>query len=169
MEFLIFCSNAFLFGMYGLPLLYGLSLRYTVFRNQLPAKYGSCAKEATPSFLQAVDDSVFSSLNGIARLGGYMIFFNLLFILPKVLCTRIFFQNLLYCLLEITGGIGLIQNHAPLLVLCILPFGGLSCLAQTYSMIKTTDLSLSEYIMHKMILTAITVCYYTLTGGKYFG
>lgn len=159
----------FLLGMYGLPFLYGLILRHTVFRNKLSFQNKSASVKSHPSFLEALDDSVFSSLSGIARLGGYMIFFNLLFIIPKIVCQNLQLQDAFCCLLEITGGIGLVQNRAPLLVLCILPFGGLSCIAQTFSMIKSTDLSLTEYIMHKMILTAITVCYYTLSGGKYFG
>lgn len=159
----------FLLGMYGLPFLYGLLLRYTLYRKKLSPKGLPRSAASPPSLLSALDESVFSSLNGIARLGGYMIFFNLLFILPDLMFQSSFFRGLISCLLEITGGIGLIQDHAPILVLCILPFGGLSCIAQTYSMIKSTDLSITEYVMHKMILTAVTVCYYTLSAGKYFG
>lgn len=101
-----------------------------------------------------------------------MIFFNLLFILPD-LTSRILhlgsqasrtFVGSAGCLLEITGGIGLLGNQAPAFVLCVLPFGGLSCIAQTYSMIKNTSLSVTEYVMHKMILTALTVFYYLLTA-----
>lgn len=161
----------FLFGMYGLPFLYGLVLRYTVFKGKINA----CSGQKLPagkrvSLLTAMDESVFSSLSGIARLGGYMVFFNLLFILP-VLAARIFsfsertaalLAGGIGCLLEITGGINLVGSSAPFLVLCILPFGGLSCIAQTYSMIKNTDLSVTEYVMHKMILTALTVLYYLL-------
>ena len=99
-----------------------------------------------------------------------MIFFNLLFILP-VLGARLLalspsktelFTGGIGALLEITGGIGILGDRAPYLVLCILPFGGLSCIAQTYSMIRDTDLSIGEYVMHKMILTAVTVFYYLL-------
>lgn len=163
------CRFSFLFGMYGLPLFYGLFLRYTFYRKKLSAKAIPYSSAPRLSLLEALDDSVFSALGSITKLGGYMIFFNLLFILPDLLFSNTFLQGVLYCLLEITGGIGIIQDHAPFSVLCILPFGGLSCIAQTYSMIKSTDLSLSEYVMHKMILTAITVCYYVLSAGKYFG
>ena len=158
----------FLFGMYGLPLLYGLVLRYTVFRRRLSDIGRPSLPSTRESLLCALDHSVFTSLGGIAKLGGYMIFFNLLFILPELLFSGSFFQYALCCLLEITGGIGLIQNKAPVLILCILPFGGLSCIAQTYSMIQSTDLSIREYVMHKMILTAVTVCFYSLSAGKYF-
>lgn len=159
----------FLFGMYGLPLVYGFMLRHTLYRNKLSFQNSTVTSPSVSSFWEALDESVFSSLNGIARLGGYMIFFNLLFIIPKMICKSPLLQDTLCCLLEITGGIGLLQNRKPLLVLCLLPLGGLSCIAQTYSMIKSIHLSLTEYVMHKMILTAITVCFYILSGGKYFG
>ncbi len=162
-----------LMGMYGLPLLYGLFLRYTMYRNVIdPDGHKYYSGQRTFSLAKALDESVFNSLTSIARLGGYMIFFNLLFILPD-LTSRILhlgsqasrtFVGSAGCLLEITGGIGLLGNQAPAFVLCVLPFGGLSCIAQTYSMIKNTSLSVTEYVMHKMILTALTVFYYLLTA-----
>ncbi len=162
-----------LMGMYGLPLLYGLFLRYTMYRNVIdPDGHKYYSGQRTISLAKALDESVFNSLTSIARLGGYMIFFNLLFILPD-LTSRILhlgsqasrtFVGSAGCLLEITGGIGLLGNQAPAFVLCVLPFGGLSCIAQTYSMIKNTSLSVTEYVMHKMILTALTVFYYLLTA-----
>lgn len=160
----------YLFAMYGLPLLYGLFLRYAIYNKSVAGMNTQVSHNPPVSLLNALDESIFSSLYSIAKLGGYMIFFNLLFIVP-VLVTRIFpvsdftascLTGSIGCLLEITGGIGLLQNRAPLWVLCVLPFGGLSCIVQTYSMIKDTDLSISEYIMHKMILTAVTVFYYLL-------
>lgn len=163
-----------LFAMYGLPFLYGLFLRYTFYKNTIPlTKSPQPVHAPAPPLLTALDESVFSSLYSIARLGGYMIFFNLLFILPWLITRALSlggaFSTLLTggagCLLEITGGIGLLGNKAPFWVLCILPFGGLSCIAQTYSMIRDTDLSITEYIMHKMILTAVTVFYYLLLTG----
>lgn len=188
----------FLFGMYGLPFLYGLFLRYTLFRRRIRQKALSPPKAAftaaeyrTPSghragrrpekapgkngrtassLLSALDESIFTSLAGIARLGGYMVFFNLLFVLPALLADSLrldadlkaLLTGGIGCLLEITGGIGVIGSHAPFLVLCVLPFGGFSCIAQTYGMIRDTGLSIREYVMHKMILTAITVFYYLL-------
>lgn len=167
-----------LFGMYGLPLLYGLLLRYTYFAKSimLDIPYTS-HNTASRSFLfDALDDSIFSSLGSITKLGGYMIFFNLLFIIPTLLIQALPLSNQLSatligitsCLLEITGGINLLRETLPYFVLCILPFGGMSCIAQTYSMIKNTDLSISEYVMHKAVLTAITVFYYLLSANLSF-
>ena len=66
------------------------------------------------------------------------------------------------CLLEITSGIDYSGRSIYYAVLILLPFGGFSCIAQTYSMIKETDLSLKDYVSHKLILSAVTLCYYVL-------
>ncbi len=104
----------YLFAMYGLPFLYGLFLRYTIYRQSITFKHKTPVSGSCFSLLRALDESVFSSLYSIAKLGGYMIFFNLLFILP-VLVMRLLPISLslsdtitgsVGCLLEITGGIG---------------------------------------------------------------
>ncbi len=165
----------FLLGMYGIPFLYGLFLRYVIYGKHIGERGEKIPQKekAVPSLLQALDDSIFRALGSIAKLGGYMVFFNLLFILPALVAKYLpvsskgsrLFTGFAGCFLEITGGIGLLGDQAPFFVLCVLPFGGLSCIAQTYSMIKHTDLSILEYVMHKMILTAVTVFYYLLSAN----
>ena len=183
----------YLFGMYGIPLLYGWILRYTGFRHlegeesatvppfgsSLPARRrarlgshrnpsasrglricenGPSQRSAGLRFLEALEESVGSSLQSILTLGGYMILFNLMNLIPHVL-----FQKplpLLSPLLEITGGLGMLGDTLPLYSLLALSFGGLSCIAQTYSCIRKTDLSITSYIVHK---TALTVC-----GGFFY-
>lgn len=151
------------FGMYGLPVVYGLFLRYTVFRTMgNKNSYSSCQEQKieSQSFLTALNESVYASLQSIFMLGGYMILFNLLMLLPGLLL-----QGGLYYaapILEITGGLKLLGDKIPFYSLLILPFGGLSCIAQTYSCISHTKLSISAYVQHKLILTAITGIYYLL-------
>lgn len=166
----------YLFAMYGLPFLYGLLLRYTIYSRRI-SPHSAVKSDSSPavSLLSSLDASILSALSGITKLGGYMIFFNLLFILPTLFTSflplgskqRSCLIGCIGCLLEITGGIGFLKNQIPAFILCVLPFGGLSCIAQTYSMIQATDLSLSEYVMHKMILTAITVVFYLLTRVQF--
>lgn len=166
-----------LFGMYGLPFLYGLFLRYVFYRDLSSGSSLKGKTQAPPlSLFGALDQSLEKALFNIARLGGYMVIFNLLFILPLLFveflrlpdpAARII-TGAAGCLLEITGGIQLLGNAAPYLILCILPFGGLSCIAQTSGMIRGTGLSMTEYVMHKMILTAITVFFYLLTANRFF-
>lgn len=155
-----------LIGMYALPFGYGLLLRHTVYRHRIP--YTKVPRTRKPlkgvsseKLLDSIDDSVTSGLVNIAKLGGYMILFNLLNIIPyhflegyPMLLGRI------NCMLEITSGIQKLGASAPLYVLILLPFGGFSCIAQTYSMIKSTDLSIRSYLFHKIALTVLTACYY---------
>ena len=115
------------------------------------------------SFLEAVDDSIVSGLIGIGKLGGYMVFFNLLNImfLPfSALPER--FLAFCNCILEITSGISSSGKRETLMILILLPFGGFSCIAQTYSMIKDTNLSISRYFLHKCAQTVITAIIYAV-------
>lgn len=178
-------------GMYLLPLLYGIFLR-RVFYRDLPrtgkktsvykkkeeaaklraatsVQTDSCVNRTgnpvgVPSFFDALQDTVISSLTSMAALGGYMIFFNLLNLIPELLlpADHVFLRAFIGCLLEITSGLtGLGREHA-FWALVLLPFGGISCLAQTGSMIHGTKLSLKNYAYHKMIQTAFAFVYCTI-------
>lgn len=160
----------FLIGMYGLPFLYGLILRYTVYIKTIPvfSREVLLSQEEKPlPLLAALDESVTSALTSITRLGGYMIFFNLLNIIPSLLLPQRK-NNFISCLLEITGGLQTLQNQAPLFALCALSFGGFSCLAQTYSMLKESNLSIKKYFFHKLILTVFCVIYYVVLTSEAF-
>ena len=158
---LIGCKNLWpcVFGMYGLPLLYGLFLRYTIYRfpknNVIEIQNNRCPGIG---LLESLNESVSASLQSILLLGGYMVLFNLLMLLPKLIMPN----QAIYAtpILEITGGLKLLGSNMPVYSLIMLPFGGLSCIAQTYSCLAKTDLTIGPYIMHKLILTAISVVYY---------
>ncbi len=151
----------YLFGMYGLPLLYGLLLRHTLYRHQLSASSLTAVADVPPSgLLEALDDSITAGMEGITKLGGYMIFFNLLNIVPMMLLGESHLSGLFNCFLEITSGIQVMGNSNPGAVLVLLSFGGLSCLAQTNSCIRHTDLSMKAYLLHKLVLTALALLYY---------
>ncbi len=130
--------------MYGVPFIYGLILRYTIFRD-IP-KYGSHAnhrshnniskkKETTYSinyagtknnfvpstihasnYLTAFEESTRKALTSIITLGGYMIIFNVL----QLPLYNTFYQlpdNILCIfkgLIEINSGIAAITNHPQL-------------------------------------------------------
>lgn len=114
--------------------------------------------------LAAIDSSVISGLIGIAKLGGYMVFFNLLnivFVPFRHVSTNLL--GLYQCILEITSGIDHSGQPLYYAILILLPFGGFSCIAQTYSMISRTDLSVRTYVFHKVIQTALTaLCYFAI-------
>lgn len=159
----------YLLGMYGMPLLYGMLLRRTLFKNlsgtALPFSSRHSLQTASLSktthfseLLLHLDDAVQTGLKSIISLCGYMILFNLLNLVPQLLMPSL--SNWLAPLLEITGGLNQLGQRCPLYSLLLLPFGGLSCIAQTYGMIHETDLPLGEYVIHKLILTALTGLYY---------
>lgn len=161
--------------MYGIPLLYGFFLmrilplfqKMTKSVNKILPENRMCPREekASVSLLAATDAAVLSGLLGIAKLGGYMVFFNLLNILfvpfSRLPSGLLGFYN---GMLEITSGIDRCGQEFPLILLILLPFGGFSCIAQTYSMISHTDLSIRPYLFHKLAQTALTaLCYLLLT------
>lgn len=155
----------YLFGMYGIPLLYGLFLRYTSYKDIAPKSGQLCCCSIPPprkkeNILDEIDDAVSSSIQSILSLGGYMILFNLINLVPHILMGKPFIPAA--PILEITGGLSLLGDRLPLYSLLLLPFGGFSCIAQTYSCIKETDLSLMNYTIHKLALTVITAVYYFL-------
>ena len=80
-----------------------------------------------------------------------------------VLLTAFFFSTMEVALKLAASGMDSLQlTFLRFLIggLILLPFGGLSCIAQTYTCIRDTGLSLWDYIQHKLYLTAITACYY---------
>lgn len=154
----------YVFGMYAIPLIYGLVLRHTAYRhltdntNILVFIPTSNVQTSKPHLLDEIDNAINSAIESILSLGGYMILFNLLNLLPHVMIgeTPIYFSPLL----EITGGLKLMGNSLPLYSLLLLSFGGFSCIAQTNNCIKGTSLSINHYVKHKLILTGFTACYY---------
>lgn len=167
----------YIFGMYGLPLIYGMILSglsrkkdITEYDNTATVKKEDINKDK--SFLIHMDGAIGSAIESITKLGGYMILFNLFNLIPAMILPQ---KSLAFCniILEITAGISRIGKSSPLMILIMLPFGGFSCIAQTYSIINKTDLSIGRYFMHKCILTLITACYYGVCfffskhGGTY--
>ena len=157
-----------LFGMYGLPFLYGILLRYTVFRKELNALYYGDIKQdktAKSDLLTALDDSVRAGISSISMLCGYMIIFNLLNIVPHLFFPQL--HKYIAPILEITGGIMNDTKLSAVYILTLLPFGGLSCIAQTNSILHGSNLSIKNYIWHKLILMGITYFYYGFLKNRF--
>lgn len=160
--------SPYIFGMYGIPLLYGMFLRRTFYKS-MPIEACQLSKYPHPTvenkkirtgltLLNAIDDSIKNSVQSILSLCGYMILFNTLNLLPHFLLPQIHIY--LAPILEITGGLSMLEKQMPIYSLCMLTFGGLSCIAQTNSMIRDTGLSIKTYVFHKVILTALSFIYY---------
>ncbi|MSS63299.1 transporter [Velocimicrobium porci] len=115
-------------------------------------------KKESKTFFQLLDSAIFQSFEIITKIGGYIILFSLL-------------ANLLVCLfpfheiikaaiigiLEITTGIQYVTKASLpsyiklLITMPICAFGGLSSIAQTNSVILKSPLSITLYIIYKLI------------------
>ena len=156
--------------MYAIPLLYGIFLRYTFYRD-IPVIHShhniSVKQTQTVNYLRAIEESTEKALTSILTLGAYMIIFNVL----QLPLYNTFYKTpenilcILKGLIEINSGISAIKMHPelfPVVYSVFLPFGGLCCIFQTYAMIKTTPLSLRLYLIHKILQTFCTVLLYIL-------
>lgn len=140
----------------------------------------SCAHSVRPSespnYLICFQQSLSSAIEQITLLGGCMIFFNSLQIYPEIIRNYItanssqtffrLFSDILCSLIEIGGGLKQLKvslnlpESSPLLIylpLSLLTFGGLSCIVQTYFIIKNTGLKISTYVKHKLIQSCIFI------------
>ena len=163
--------------MYGIPLLYGLILRYTRYRDipyakalitpNLRQNNNNTPQNNSYNYLDAFQESLQKAITSIITLGGYMVIFNVLqlplynsfYKVPEnVLC-------ILKGLIEINSGISAITLHSELYIVVytlFLPLCGLCCFFQTYAMIKDTPLSLTKYFIHKIIQTLTSAFVYVM-------
>lgn len=157
-----------LFGMYGIPLLYGIVLRHTRYRYHLSAStrktpdlcQASYEKEA--SLLAVLDESVTASLYSITKLGGYMILFQILNVYPSLFFRQGLYPGIAQGLLEISGGLSMLQDTSPCISLILLVFCGLCCLAQTGSVLAGSPFSLVRYFNNRFFLTGLCAFYYVV-------
>ena len=160
----------YLFGAYGIPLIYGFVLRKTIYApSEDPCQDPQTKEREGLSFGEALSGAIGSAVQGILILGGYVTFFCLWNALPQFFFLRPI--PLLGPLFEITSGILSLQGTHPLYGLVSLTFGGLSCIAQTYASLQQTNLknTLWEYVLHKIILSALALPYYSfLLSSSFF-
>ena len=144
-----------------------------------------CSHEITTSvnYLSCFQQALSSAIEQITLLGGCMVFFNCLLIFPQKLnsyfsttsafLSKTVFTDILCSLIEIGGGLKQLADSGSLLhssvsiylPLCLLTFGGMSCIIQTYFIIKNTGLKISTYIKHKVIQACIYIIMFILYGG----
>lgn len=166
--------------MYLVPLLYGLFLRYTRYRD-IPfhttasiVKSTSQANEKSSvssnvSIITALQESLEKAITSILTLGGCMVIFTVI----QLPLTNTYYQipepylYLLKGLFEISSGISALQSIPSLygiVYAVFLPFGGICCLYQTFVLIKDTPLSMSSYLFHKINQTFITMILYGIVS-----
>ena len=159
-------NMAVILMMVYLPLLLLLLLEFL--RNKTFYSMKIHSQPAAKITLMKLDEAIMHGFEVVTKLGGYIIIFSI----GSIYIQSCFSQNLwlqmsLSGILEITNGIALCAanlgstagfDSSMMVVFCvsILAFGGLSCAAQTKSVLQNTFYSIKKYIYHKLLITVCT-------------
>lgn len=137
--------------------------------NKSKHKFSAKTIVNTSISINKIDSSIMDGFEVITKIGGYIMLFS---ILAEIIFNINFINNnikyLIIGFIEITNGINKV-SLSPLdvdtkikLIAIITSFGGLSSLAQTKSVINNSSLSISHYIISKILNIAITYILITI-------
>ncbi|MFA9375687.1 MAG: transporter [Lachnotalea sp.] len=117
-----------------------------------------------PVDFRLIDNAIMNGFEAITKLGGYIILFALISqMLTHIPLPNAFVKYWLISLTEITNGVSLVSSSSLsfsyrfIIVLSSVSFGGISCVAQTQSMIKNSELPITHYILSKILNMSITL------------
>lgn len=136
---------------FGTPLLYGIVLRRTLYRDLKSEERTENGQNM--SFLCALQESAVSSVNSILNIGAYMVFFQILQIVPEFL--RLDKVCILAPLLEISSGLPGIAGNSTYIFFAA-SFGGICCAFQISEYLKICQVKLHTYLFHKLALAVLT-------------
>ncbi len=151
-------------GMYAIPLLYGIILRFFYKKAFLCTDNNYAKKQQEDAeFTEAFRESMNQAVSASLYLGACMIFFNMLRFLPSHYFTgNLLIQAMFSWLLEVNGAIAftgeLYQKGVEIFTLLMIPLlslGGLSCIAQTAGIIGNTQCNMFKHLLHKSIQTIL--------------
>ncbi len=159
-----------LFGLYGIPLLYGIFLGKIKQVGDLSIQLSDDDCIANPVHVPlttALRLACISSIQSILLLGGYVTFVNAFRAIPELLHFSDMTKAILGGFLEIVSGIPGIFYHEHLssqwkafYIMTALSFNGICCMLQTSSITIEESLSMKKYLFHKTIITSIAAIYY---------
>lgn len=115
--------------------------------------------------MQIIDAGIISGFEALIKICGYIVLFSLI---SRMFCQFLRTDDLLPLLLlenlEITNGISMLSAESTLLepskyliAMQLLSFGGISGLAQTASILKSSGLSVMDYVKGKLALSLLTL------------
>lgn len=129
------------------------------FPQVTPGSFSNPSESISDSFL---DRCILNAFESVTKVGGYMMMFSVLIQLLTSVLPNTIFSLLLYSSLEISTGIRLLFSSAlyttEKIILCafLTSFGGWCCIAQTYSMISSSQLPILPYITAKLVTALVT-------------
>ena len=162
----------FLFGMYGIPAVYGIffSRRFAK-TNASPVITKNAYQNETREKLTltgCLKKACMENTQSLILLGGYVTFTNAFRIFLDFFRLSDNMKRVLSSFMEIMGGVQTIYTgtlppqEKVLWIMTALSFGGISCLIQTSSFLEKAKLPLSPYLKNKTVITLISFGYYTL-------
>ena len=140
-------------------LFYRLPESSCFFPQVTPGSFSNPSESISDSFL---DRCILNAFESVTKVGGYMMMFSVLIQLLASVLPNTIFSLLLYSSLEISTGIRLLFSSAlyttEKIILCafLTSFGGWCCIAQTYSMISSSQLPILPYITAKLVTALVT-------------
>lgn len=162
----------FLFGMYGIPAIYGIfsSRRFAKLQsdNVLYEKTQTDNTREHLSLTNCLKRACAENTQSLIMLGGYITFTNAFRIFLDFFHLSDNIKRILSSFLEIMGGVqtvytsSLMPPYKILWIMTALCFSGISCLIQTSSFLEKVHLPLAAYIKNKIIITLISFGYYAL-------
>lgn len=173
----------FIFGMYGIPAIYGMWIGKQYKNKKTPIKNTSTnnvlsitdkKSNQTMSLSASLKQACIDNTQSLIILGGYITFTNAFRIFLDFLPCSENVQKVLASFLEIISGVQtiytttLMPNQKVFWIMTALCFGGISCLMQTSSFLEKAGLSLAHYFKHKCIITMLSAVYYFLLTMPYF-
>lgn len=160
------------FGMYGIPLLYGLFSSSAV--KPSPAVPASLmqGEKSDPSLFAVMDEAISHAGKSMLRLCGYMILFNILMLPLYALHINGFYSGILHSVFEISGGIRVLQGYLilmpekrmllQLLMLTALSFGGFCCAGQSECFLHAVSLSPAAYLLRRLLIAMLAGGFYAV-------
>ena len=151
--------------LYGPSFVLGMSMLLSDHFHNVPLKTNDHKKSASrfQMNMQIIDAGIINGFEALIKLCGYIVMFSILTNGARMLLQENSLVSLIFSnLLETTTGIAAMEKfpisyRAKLFVsITALNFGGISCLAQTGSVISKTDLSLAKYALFRIILTVLS-------------
>lgn len=159
----------FIIAYYIPPLLMLIAYFIFVYKKMPYRNNPSSSREDSAHTLTLVDDAINSAFMTIAKLGGYIIIFNIAAsFADRYLPADDYTRTIITGMLEITTGmnkIGLLSADLKLKiftagVLC--SFGGVCCMLQSASILNNAGIGTKKYICCKIIISVLSLITYYL-------
>ncbi len=161
----------FIFGMYGIPAVYGIILSHIYFKKKKTANtdrlnHTQNTTSPTPSLPAVLKRACLENTQSLILLGGYITFANTFRVSLDFVPISSNTKAVISSFIEIIGGVQAVFTTSltnEVKVLCIMTalcFSGISCFLQTSCFLESAKLSIANYLKHKVIITIISAAYY---------